>query len=133
RREAQEAAKSAEIDSKAKLLTRQQEFDQQTATVRNELREAEKRLDKREDVLERKLDMLSTKERVIETGEARVKERQADVDKKSKEIDELLVKQRNELLKVANLPIEEDKRQLFSKLEDELEMDCAQLISKRVS
>ena len=40
RREALEAAKSSEIDAKAKLLARQQEFDQQTATVRNELREA---------------------------------------------------------------------------------------------
>jgi len=133
RRDAQELAKTAEIDSRATLLARQQEFDQQTATIRNELREAEKRLDKREDVLERKLDMLSTKEKQIETGEARVKERQADIDKKSKEIDEILIKQRNELLKVANLPIEEAKRQLFSKLENELEMDCAQIISKRVS
>ena len=132
RREANEITKSAEVESKAAFLAKQQEFDQQTATVRNELREAEKRLDKREDVLERKLDMLGTKEKQIETGEARVRERQADVEKKSKEIDDLLVRQRNELLKIAGLPMDEAKRLLFSKLENELEQECAQIVAKRV-
>ena len=55
KQKAQEATRAAEVETKATFLTRQEEFDSQTAKVRNELRDAEKRIDKREDVLERKL------------------------------------------------------------------------------
>src|SRR5262245_14708010 len=113
RRDAAEITRAAEVEAKAKYLEQQNEFDQKTAAARNEIREAEKRLDKREDILERKLDMLTTKEKQVEAGEVRIRTKQAETDKKAVEIAELLARQRNELLKIAQLPLEEARKQLF--------------------
>jgi ribonuclease Y len=129
----QEIRRAAEVETKATFLKRQEEFEQQTAVTRNEIREAEKRIDKREDQLERKLDTLTIKEKNIERGEAQVREKQAHIDKKSQEADALLAQQKNELLRVTGLTVDAAKTQLFKKLEDELEHECAEIIAKRVN
>jgi len=131
--EANRIRMKAEVESKGTFLTRQEEFDKQTSITRNEIREAEKRLDKREDQLERKLDTLGIKERNIEKGEAGIRERQAEIDKKNQEIDELVAKRRNELLRASQLSMDEAKKQLFTRLEQDLEHECAQIIDKRIS
>ncbi len=133
KRKAQELIRAAEVETKATFLTRQEEFDKQTAKIRNELREAEKRIDKREDVFERKLDMLGTKEKNVEVAEAKLKDRQGQMDKKEETIEELLKQRRNELLKVTQLSLEDAKKLLFKSLENELDHECAELIDKRVS
>ncbi len=133
KRQAREAIRAAEVETKALFLARQEEFDKRTAKVRNESRDAEKRLDKREDILERKLDMLATKEKNIETAETRLRQRQSEIEAKAEETDELLKQRRNDLLKVAQLSLDEAKKQLFKNLENELEQECATLIDSRVT
>src|SRR5262245_4952787 len=91
---AQEIVRAADVEAKATYLKRQEEFERQTSSTRNEIREAEKRLDKREDQLERKLDALNIKEKNIERGENQVRERQAQIDKKLQDADALLVQQK---------------------------------------
>jgi ribonuclease Y len=130
---AQEIIRLAEVETKATFLARQEEFDRVTAATRNEIREAEKRLDKREDQIERKLDTLAIKERNVEKLETQASDRLAEAEQKTKEVEDLRVKHRNELLKVAHLSIDEAKKQLFTSLEQELEHECAQIVSKRVN
>ncbi len=130
---AQGITRAADVETKATFLKRQEEFDKQTAATRNEIRDAEKRLDKREDQLESQIDMLRIKERNIEKTEKQHKEKQLQIDKKVAEADDLLAQQRNELLKVTQLSIEDAKKQLFTRLEQELEHECAEIVSKRVS
>jgi len=130
---AQEIVRTAEVEAKASFLELQTGFDKQTAATRNEIREAEKRLDKREDQLERQLDMLRIKERNIEKTEGQIQEKLEQADNKAGEIDELLAKQRNELQRVSQLSTEEAKNQLFTRLEQELEQECAKIVAKRVA
>ncbi|MBN2563129.1 MAG: ribonuclease Y [Phycisphaerae bacterium] len=130
---AQEIVRAGAVEAKATFLQHQEEFDKQTAATRNEIREAEKRLDKREDQIERQVDMLRIKERNIEKTEVQVKEKREETDKKALEVGELLAKQRNELLKVSRLSIDEAKSQLLSRLEQELEQECAEIVAKRIN
>jgi ribonuclease Y len=130
---AQEIVRAAEVETKASFLARQEEFERQTAIAKNELREAEKRMEKREDQLDSKLEMLGIKEKNIERGEAQIREKQAGIDKKVAETDELLAKQRNELLRVTGLSMDDAKTQLFQKLENELDHECAQIVAKKVN
>lgn len=132
-RKGQEIVRAAEVETKATFLKRQQEFEEQTTQVRNEMREAEKRLDKREDQLERKFEMLGIKEKNIENGEAQVRQKQAQIDKKNQEIDDLLARQRSELLRISSLSVEEAKKQLLVRLESELERECAEMIANRIA
>lgn len=128
-----EIIRASEVETKAEFVRRQQEFDRETAVTRNELREVEKRLDKREDQLDKKLDMLNLKERNIEKGEARIREVTEEIEARQKEIAETAVKARNELLRITQLSMDDARRQLFDRLEQELERDCSQIISKRVT
>lgn len=130
---AQEIVRAAEVETKATFLARQEEFERQTAATRNEIREAEKRLDKREDQLERKLDVLNIKEKSIEKTEKEAGQMLAEAGTKLKEIEDLRIKQRNELLKVAQLSVDEAKKQLFNALEAELEHECAEIVSNRIN
>jgi len=127
-----EIVRAAEVETKATFLARQEEFEKEAASTRNEIREAEKRLDKREDQLERKLDMLGIKERNIEKAEATLQEQTIQVEEKTKEIDELLAQERNQLLKITQLSMDDARHQLFDRLEQELEHECAEIVSKRV-
>ncbi len=130
---AQEIVRAAEVETKATFLARQEEFEKQASATRNEIREAEKRIDKREDILERKLETLAIKERNLEKSEAANKERQAEIDRKAQEIEELVAKRRTELLRAAQLSPDEAKKQLFTQLERDLERDCAELIEKKIT
>jgi len=128
-----EIVRSAEVETKAEFVRQQQEFDRETVVTRNELREMEKRLDKREDQLEKKFEMLNIKERNIEKGDARIREVTQEIEAKQKEIGEVQAKQRNELLRITQLSMDDARRQLFDRLEQELERDCSELIMKRVT
>ncbi len=130
---AQEIIRAAEVETKATFLKHQEDFDRQTAVTRNEIREAEKRLDKREDQLERQLDMLRIKERNLENGEKQLQERVAQTEQKAKEVEELVAKQRTELLRISQLTVDEAKKRLFDRLEQELEQECAELIARRLN
>jgi ribonuclease Y len=130
---AQEIVRAAEVETKATFLKRQEEFDKQTAVTRNEIREAEKRMDKREDQLERKLDTLNIKEKNIERAESQSRDKQAQLDKRLQDADALLAQQKTELLKVTGLSPDEARKQLFRNLEQELEHECAEIIAKRVN
>jgi ribonuclease Y len=133
RSKAQELIRAAEVEAKATFLKQQEEFDHQTSATRNEIREAEKRLDKREDQLERQVDMLRIKERNTEKAEAKIRESLERTEKKAEEVEELLVKQRNDLLRLSQLSMEEARKQLFSKLEQELEQECAEIIARQIT
>lgn len=124
--------RAAEVETKANFLARQEEFEKEASSTRNEIRDAEKRIDKREDQLERKLDMLGIKERNIEKAEASNKEQSVQIEQKTEEIDELLAQERNQLLKITQLSMDDAKHQLFDRLEQELERDCSELVAKRV-
>jgi ribonuclease Y len=125
--------RKAEVETKATFLSRQEEFEKQSTQTRNEIREAERRLEKREDQLDRKLETLGIKERNIEKGEAALQERNKAIEVKEGEIDGLLARRRSDLLKVAQLSTDQAKRELFAQLERELDQECALLIDKRIS
>ncbi len=124
---------AAKVETKETFLARQEEFENQSGETRDKIREAEKRLDKREDQLERKLDMLGIKEKNIDKAEAAARKTTEESEAKSKEIDELLVQERNELLKISSLSMDDAKHQLFNRLENELEHECAEIVAKNVN
>ncbi len=66
RRRRDELIQGAEVEAQKKLLETMTRFERETAQIREELKNSEKRLAKREDGLDKKLDVLSTKERKIE-------------------------------------------------------------------
>ena len=135
--------RKAELDIRDELAKRRVEFEKETETFRNELKEAERRIAKREDNLDRKLDVLTTKEKYLDELNAGIKKREGAVAQKEEQIDqlleerrELLEKSRDEqkqvLLRLTNLSPEEARKQALKLVEDEVQHEAGQIIQRQM-
>jgi ribonuclease Y len=133
KQEADNIIKSAEVDAKAAKLASMEAFEKESAAVRAEHKEIEKRLTKREDVIDQKLDTLEIKERKVETAETALQERETAVAARETEAGELLEQRRNELVRVSSLSVEEAKKQLLADLAHDIENDAARLVERTLT
>ncbi len=135
--EAQERAaavlKAADVDAQKKVLEAIERFEQETAETRNELRAAERRLDKREDTLVKKEDVLATKERKLEADQGRLTEQTKGLAEKSAQIDNLLAQQRAELLRIGRLSAEQARALCLKQIEREVEREAGQLVDRIIT
>ncbi len=129
--EAERIKQKGELDAKAEYVRRSEEFEKETTAIRNELREVERRLAKREDNLERKLETLTSKERAIENSTRRLAEREKAIKVQERQLYDSIAQQRAQLLRITNMSIEEAKELLLQRLEKEVEKESAKLIEKR--
>ena len=130
--EAQKLVAQAQAEAKTAYLTNRERFDAETESTRKELREEEKRLSKREDLIDQKLETLNTKDRMVDAAERAVGEREKSLAEKDRHLNELIAQQKSQLLKVANLSVEEAKDILMQRVEKEMEHETSQLIERRL-
>ena len=128
--EAERIVKGADISAREELYKRKERFEKETHDTRQELRQLEKRLSKREDNLERKIDIMTKKEKYIESMALNLSNKERDVNKKSSQLDDLIQEEKNTLYKVSGLSADAAEKLLLTRLEKELERECAGLIEK---
>ena len=131
--EAQKIRAQAEADAKSKFLQRREQFDNETVKTRQELRTEEKRLAKREDAIDHKMDTLNTKERIQQAGEKALTEREKSLAGKDRHFNDLIAQQKSQLMKVANLPMAEARKQVLEQVEKEMEGETARLVERRLA
>jgi ribonuclease Y len=129
-KEAENKAKEIELAAKEERQRLKSEFEKANEGERNELKQLEQRLTKREDTLDRKLDTLSVKEKNLDELERRLQRREQKVTAQEKELEEVLAEQRNRLLQVANLNMDQAKDLLMRRLEDDMRGECGALIQR---
>lgn len=125
-----EILKTAEIEGQKLLLELKQKFEQENNATRDELKETERRLSRREDNIDKKMDVLNTKERKLEEREQAVERRDEALAAKETEIDRLLTEQRAELLRVSKLTADEARTLCLERTEREVEREAGQLVEK---
>lgn len=131
RREGEDAARKIELDAEKRALERQQKADEEADAKRAELREDEKRLKKREDLLDRKLETLATKEDALAKATAAVEERAAKLGAREAEVDEIVEKQTQTLLRIADWSREKAREELLRRVEEEARLDVAR-VTRRI-
>ena len=132
-REAEKVKKEAELAAKAELYQRREAFEKETQETRMELKQQERRLSKREDNMERKMELLTKKERYIDTLSANFALKEKKIDEKRLELEKVIEEENKALLKISNLSREEAEKLLLSRLEKELDIKCAEVISKKIT
>ena len=115
------------------MYKRKEGFEKETQETRQELRQLEKRLSKREDNLERKIDILTKKEKYVESMASNLSNKESDVNKKSLQLDDLIQEEKHALYKASGLSAEAAEKLLLSRLDKELELECASLIEKHTN
>ncbi len=131
-RDAETKAKDIELAAQQETLKRREAYEAETNATRNELKEAERRLSKREDNLDRKLDVLATKEKNLDEQDAKIAQREADVADKQGELEGLLEEQRNQLMRITGMNQEEAKRLLLERVEREVSQEMGEVIQREL-
>ncbi len=133
KRKAEEVVRAAEVEAKARFLREQQEFDKKTSAAREELRDVEKRLDKRDDLLNLKMETLISKEKAVESGEGRLREATKNVEAQKAQVDEVIKEQKAQLLRISGMSRDDAKAALFRQLEHDLATETSQMIEQAVT
>jgi ribonuclease Y len=132
KREAENIIKSAQIDAAAETIKKREQFAAEANKARAELHENEMRLTKREDGLDRQNEMLQQREKALKQQQKEVERRVYNIGLKEKQLSVLMAQQKNQLLKITAMSVEEAKDLLLKRLEDECEHEMSALIQRKV-
>ena len=128
--EAKTTAQQMEVDAQKQIMAEREKFEAKMHVSREELRESERRLIKREDQHDRKMDALTLKEEQLGRTSERLQKREKSIDEQETELTDLLDQRKTELSRVADLTLDEARRELLVSIEDDVRDDAAHLIRK---
>ncbi len=132
KKEAENIIKSAQIDAAAETIKKKERFTSETNKTRAELHQTEMRLTKRENSLDRQAELLRQREKSLKQQQQESDRRLHNINLKEKQLSILLAQQKNQLLKITAMDIEEAKNLLLKRLEDECEHEMSALIQRKV-
>ena len=132
KREAENIIKSAQIDAATENIKRKEQFTTETNKIRAEMHEVEIRLSKREDTLDRQVESVQQREKSAKGQEKEVERRLHNISTKEKQATTLMAQQKNQLLKITAMNVEDAKELLLTRLEDECEHEMSALIQRKL-
>ncbi|MGA2071334.1 MAG: Rnase Y domain-containing protein, partial [Sedimentisphaerales bacterium] len=132
KKEAENIIRSAQIEAAAETIKKKEQFTGEANQIRAELRETELRLTKREDTLDKQVEQIRQKEKTIEEQNKEAERRISNLDLKDKHLTAVIAQQKNQLLKMSTMSVEEAKEMLLKRLEDECELEMSALIQRKV-
>ena len=129
-RDAENRSKEAELEAKETVLHYKTEAEKELGKLRDEQRERERLLDKRQETIEQQADHLRKQERMVESNQRRLAERIEDNNRRNEELGKLLDKQRQTLHELSGLGREEATERLLEMLDRELTQETGAVIAK---
>ena len=131
-KEAENIIKSAQIDAKAETMKRREQVAAEASKIRAEIHETELRLSKREDSLDRQTELLQQREKTLKQQQDENERRAQNIASKETQLAVLIAQQKNQLLKITAMDLEEAKTLLLKRLEDECEHEMSSLIQRKL-
>ncbi len=131
-KEAENIIKAAQIEAAAETIKKREQFNAEANQIRAEFRETELRYSKREDVLDKQAEQVRQREKELQEQAKEVERRLSNIDLKDKQLSTVIAQQRNQLLKMTAMSVEEAKEMLLKRLEDECELEMSALIQRKV-
>ena len=122
--------KEAELETKEEAIQQKADMDRELNKVRDQLRDRERLLDKRQETIEQQSEDLRKQERIVESTQRRLAEKLADTDKRNEELNKLLDMQRQTLHELSGLGREEATDRLLTMLDKELQHETGAIILK---
>lgn len=135
-RDAANKLKETELAIKEKELAHAAEQDRKLASAREEIRDRERMLDKRNEAMQQLGDDLRKQERSNENTQRRLAEKLEDVNRRNDELNKLIENQRQALHTLSGLSPGEATKRLLDSLEEELQQEMGHIIirhEKRVA
>ncbi|MFN6106286.1 MAG: ribonuclease Y [Planctomycetaceae bacterium] len=130
RTDAETLRKSQDLAAKEDLLKRRESLERELGAVRDELREQERRLDRRDTVLTEQQQDMSKKERMVEITQKKLAEKLEQSDARDTELQQTLRQQQDQLFRISGMTADQAREQLFTRLEQELKGETGAMILK---
>lgn len=128
--EADTIRKAQELASKEELIARREQLEREINRTRDELRDQERRLDRREATIDELQQDITKKERMLETTQRKQAERGEALDARDTELSQLIREQQEQLFKVSGLSQTAAQDMLLSRLNQELRNETGAIILK---
>jgi len=133
RREADTILKEARLDAASELIHKREEFSNEVATKEAQIQKQELHLEKMKDNLERQTEQVNQRERQLKNLEKELQRKVENVDIKNRELATVTAQQKNQLLKITGMNVEDAKELLLQRLEEECEKEMSDLIQRKVA
>ncbi|MBN1850247.1 MAG: ribonuclease Y [Deltaproteobacteria bacterium] len=129
-RKAKTVKKEAMLRAKDTIYQMKLDFEKETKEKKGQLQTQERRLFHKEENLDKKIEQYEIKEKALDKRENQISQIENELNERKKQYDELVVKQREQLERIAGISIEEAKKLLILSMESEARHDAAKLIRK---
>ncbi len=120
--------KEAELELKAAAIEQKEAADKELNKIRDELREREKTLDKRQNSIEQQADDIRKRESIVEGTQRRLAERLDETNKKTDELNKVMDVQRQTLHQLSGLDQKEATSRLLSMLENDMQKETGAIV-----
>ncbi len=131
--EAETKIRETELVAQQKALKLKEQFEQEQNVARRKLDDQEARIEKRESTLDKKLDTLSHKERNLDDLSAKLERQQKSITEKENELIGLLKDERERLMNITSLTIDQARDMLLKRIENECRSEIGEIVQKFVS
>jgi len=131
-KEAENIIKSAQIDAAAEAIKKKEELTAEANKIRAEQHETELLLNKRQDTLDRQTEIIQQREKALKQQQQETIRKQHNIELKDKQLSSIMAQQKNQLLKITSMNINEAKELLLKSLEEECEHEMSALIQRKV-
>ena len=121
KRDADRIIKDANIEAKDEVLKQKDEAEKEIRQKRLEVNQAEQRINQRQDLIDKRFNLIEEKEISFD-------KKQRELEKKEKELQNVEEKQREELVRISRMSVDEAKVELMKTLENEMQQDMAAYI-----
>jgi ribonuclease Y len=122
----------ARVEADKIALERRSALEAEAEKSRAEMREAERRIAKREDMLDKKLETLTSKEDQVTRQLEGLRSKEANLDARAQELDDTLRQQKDRLHQIAGMTPDEAKRELLVRVEEDARHEAAKIVAKVV-
>ena len=129
-KDAASKVREADLEIKERTLRQKTAAEEELHKIREDLRERERLLDKRQETVVQQTDDLRKQEKIAEATQRKSKERLEETARKQEELNKLIESERQTLHQISGLDREEATQRLMNRLEEELSGEVGTRIAK---
>jgi ribonuclease Y len=133
KKQAETIVKEARLDAASEVMKKREAFSAEVNAKENELRKQELAWTQKKDALDRQMEKVKQQERQFNNKEQELDRQINTYNNRNKELANVMVQQKNQLLKITSLDMEQAREMLLSRLEEECEREMNQVIQRKIS
>jgi ribonuclease Y len=130
RKDADRIAKDAELQARDDLFSKREAFNRETEQSRTDMRDLERRLEKKEATLEVRQKELTKEEKALDHSRKKFADRREALEKRQKELDELVRQETDRLHQLSGLNREQAEKLLLERVERDLTDEIARRLQR---